>query len=607
MCGIAGYVVPEALESSVIERMTRRLAHRGPDAEGFYVQGGVALGHRRLSIIDLDGSAQPMTTSDGDITVVFNGEIYNYKALREELIVRGCRFRTAGDTEVLLHAYREFGPSMVSRLQGMFAFAIWDRPRQSLFAARDQSGVKPFYYSWNGTSFVFASELKAVREHPAVSADLDLDALGLYIECQFIPSPKSVYRDVRKLDAAHGLVLEKGELRVWRYWLPDYSRKIDLDEPAAIEAMDRELRLSVGSMLMSDVPLGCFLSGGIDSSLVSALAVDLAGRAVDTFNVGFQGDTPSNEHREAAAVARHIGSNHHVLLLSEEDLVASIESWIEVFDEPFGDAAALPTMLLARMARKHVTVVLTGEGGDEILAGYDNYQKRVTEERVSGVLGSRYSPLRYLVRYLPAVIRKDRIVRPIGEPLSRRYATIPNIFDQALLPSVFTEEFQKSQATTIVDYAERYFDECNAPEYIERIMHVDARLWLIDNLLTKVDRATMSTSLEARVPYLDHRFIEFCARLSPDWKRRGAIGKYLLKKVAERYLPQELVYRRKKGFTLPLSEWLDGPLQEETQAALIGGLSRRGIIRPRVLKGLLDQQRSGRRNRRAGGSKGGVM
>jgi len=596
MCGIAGYLAPRTVADDVLVRMTRRLAHRGPDEEGFHREGGLGLGFRRLAVIDLALSHQPMTTPDGALTVVFNGEIYNFRELREELARRGCLFRTQGDTEVLLHAYREYGTAMLGKLRGMFALALWDAERERLFVARDHFGVKPLHYFWDGTTFVFGSELKAVREHPAVGGAIDLDALGLYLECQYIPSPKTVYRDVRKLDAAHALTIERGKLETWRYWLPDYSQKLPDDEAAAIAATDAELRRSVEGMLVADVPLGTFLSGGVDSSLVSAIAADVKGSPIDTFHLGFREDTPSNEHVHAAAVAKHIGANHHVLMLEPDDLLESFRGWIDVFDEPFGDPAALPTMLLSHHARRGVTVVLTGEGADEIFGGYANYSKRATEERLTRVLGARFSPLRGMVRHLPARARKDRLLKAIGEKSSRRYATIPNIFDRALFPSIFTPRFAAAQATSIVDSAERFFDECNSPYYVERIMHVDSRLWLVDDLLTKVDRASMSISLEARVPYLDHRFVEFCARLRPEWKCRGATGKYLLKKVAERYLPHDVIHRRKQGFTLPLSEWIAGPLRDEVTRGLREGLAPRGLLRADYLDALLDRQLSGRRN-----------
>jgi asparagine synthase (glutamine-hydrolysing) len=593
MCGIAGYMSSAPTATDVLERMTRSLAHRGPDAEGFFREGPAALGHRRLSVIDLEGSPQPMSTADGDLTIVYNGEIYNYRELRSELQSRGHVFRTRGDTEVLLHAYREFGTGMLERLRGMFAFAIWERSRQRMLLARDPFGVKPLYYSWDGRTLVFGSELKAVRAHPAVGSELDLDALGLYVECQYIPAPLTAYRNIRKLPAAHGMLVEDGSIGTWQYWKLGYLNKVSMSEQEAVDATEAALRESIRGMLIADVPLGCLLSGGVDSSLVAALASDILGRSVDTFHLGFNVESPSNEHVEAEKVARHIGARHHVLLLDPSDLLGGLDDWIDIFDEPFGDPAALPTMLLSQLARRDVTVVLTGEGADEILGGYDNYQKRLNEERISGVLGSRFSPLRYVVPHLPALLRRDRILRPIGEPVARRYATIPNIFDQAVLPTLFTPQFQAQRASTIVDYAERFYLECDSPHYVERIMHVDARLWLIDDLLVKVDRATMSVSLEARVPYLDHRFAEFAASLPPLAKRRPETGKYVLKKLAERYLPRDLVYRRKKGFTLPLSEWIAGPLRAGMNDAM-AGLAKRGIFRDGVLDRLMAQQERGR-------------
>src|SRR6267378_1580559 len=520
MCGLAGYLSPTRFADDVLVGMTTRLAHRGPDADGYYRDGPVALGHRRLSVIDIAGSPQPMSTPDGELTIIFNGEIYNFRELRAALAARGHRLRTAGDTEALLYAYREYGPRMLEHLQGMFAFALWDRAAQRLFIARDHLGVKPLYYQWDGTTLVFASELKGLIAHPAVSREPDLEAIGLYLESQYIPAPKSIYRDVRKLEAGHALVVESGKLAISRYWVPDYSRKLEVDEGEALARLEAELRRSVESMLVADVPLGSFLSGGVDSSVVSALMVDIARRPIDTFTLGFEGETAESEHDHAELVSRHIHSTNHVLMLRESDLLSAFHHWVEAFDEPFGDPAALPTMFLAKLTRQHVTVVLTGEGADEVFSGYTNYRKRVREERISALLGARYSPLRYLVGLLPARARKDRLLKAIGEPLARRYITIPRVFDSALRPELFSERFLAAQQTSMADYAERFFKECNSPEYIDKLMYVDARLWLPDDLLTKVDRATMAYSLEARVPYLDHRFFEFCARLDPHLKQR---------------------------------------------------------------------------------------
>jgi len=590
MCGIAGYLSSAPLADDVLVAMTTRLAHRGPDAGGYFRDGPVALGHRRLSIIDLAGSPQPMSTPDGALTIIFNGEIYNFRELRKTLAERGHVFRTAGDTEALLYAYREYGVRMLEHLQGMFAFALWDRPAQRLFIARDHIGVKPLYYQWDGRTLVFASELKGLSAHPSVSREPDLEALGLYLEAQYIPAPKSVYRDVRKLEAGHALVVEGSKLSVTRYWLPDYSQKLKIGEEEALARLEAELRRSVESMLVADVPLGSFLSGGIDSSLVSALMVDIARRPIDTFTLGFEGDTAVSEHAYAERVARHIGATSHVLMLAPSALLSCIEDWVQVFDEPFADPAALPTMLLARLTRKHVTVVLTGEGADEVFSGYGNYGKRVREERLTSVLGAPFSPLRPLVRALPARLRKDRLLKAIGEPRARRYITIPQVFDPALRAELFTARFRAAQQSRMADYAERFYDECNSREYIDHIMYVDARLWLPDDLLTKVDRATMASSLEARVPYLDHRFFEFCARLDPALKQHGATGKYLLKKLAEKLLPSDVVHRAKQGFMPPLAEWFRGALKGEAQSAF-ARLGKRGLIKPEAIDRLASAAR----------------
>jgi asparagine synthase (glutamine-hydrolysing) len=321
----------------------------------------------------------------------------------------------------------------------------------------------------------------------------------------------------------------------------------------------------------------------------------VAGRPIDTFTLGFHGETAASEHSHAALVSRHIGARHHVLMLEPGDMLAALEQWTDAFDEPFADPAALPTMLLAKLTRQHVTVVLTGEGADEVFSGYGNYRKRVQEERITGILGARLSPLRYVARALPARARKDRLLKAIGEPLARRYVTIPMVFDPALHTGLLSDRFLAARETSMANYAERFFDECNSPEYIDKLMYIDARLWLPDDLLTKVDRATMAYSLEARVPYLDHRFFEFCARLDPALKQRGRTGKYLLKKLGEKLLPREIVHRPKQGFFPPLTEWFAGRLKKEAQAAL-ASLDRRGLFRAGALQALSQEHYAGRRN-----------
>lgn len=600
MCGLSGFIDLAGGSTdagAVLRRMNRTLSHRGPDAEGYFEQGAAHLGHRRLSVIDIAASRQPMSTGDERYTLVFNGEVYNFKTLRAELSASGRHFKTAGDTEVVLQAIAEWGDAAPTHLQGMFAFASWDIDTQTLFAARDHVGVKPFYYFWDGKLFAFASELKALLEHPGVTREIDLDALGLFLECQYIPAPLTIYKGIRKLPAGHALKLKKGELELFPFWHLDYRDKPEWDEATSLQHLDAELRRSVESMLVADVPLGAFVSGGIDSSVVAALMTDITGKPIDTFNLGFANDTSQSEHEEAAAVARHLGSRHHPLMVTPEDVLGAFDEWVDVFDEPFGDQAALPTMLLSRLTRKQVTVVLTGEGADELFSGYGNYAKRVREERITSLLGHAWSPLRSLVPRLPALWQKDRIVKAMGLPLAQRYATIPNLFDRSTHAGLLSPAFLALQRSHIADYAAAFFDQCNAASYLEKIMNVDMRLWLPDDLLTKVDRATMAYSLEARVPYLDHRFIEFVARLDPALKQHGNTTKYLLKKLAEKYLPHDIIYRNKQGFVMPLSQWLEGGLKSRMEHALSAdGLGKRGLFRAGALPRLIAEHRAGRSN-----------
>ncbi len=599
MCGIAGYVSERAFAPEVLAAMTRSLAHRGPDADGFLSCGPAHLGHRRLSVIDIEGSPQPMTSADGRIAVVFNGEIYNFAALREELARSGWTFRSAGDTETILAGWHAWGEQVVTRLRGMFAFALWDAGTRTLFAARDHLGVKPFHYALHDGTFVFGSELKAVLAHPAVATGIDPAALRLYLECQFIPAPHSVFASVRKLQPGQALTFTQGRLAIREYWRPDYRDKLALADDEAVAAVDRELRASVQGMLVADVPLGAFVSGGVDSSLVAAVMTDVTGAPIDTFNVGFEGGVAVSEHVEAARVARHLGSRHHTLMLSPDHVLDAFDRWLDVFDEPFADQAALPTMLLAGFARREVTVVLTGEGADEIFGGYSNYRTRVRDEGYTKWLAHRFSPLPAVVRALPAGWRKDRFLRALVEPLPRRHRTIPNVFDATLHDGLLSPAFlaATADAPDVGALAAAAFAEADGAPYLDRLLNVDTRLWLPDDLLTKVDRATMTHSLEARVPYLDHRFVELCARLAPSQKIREREHKHVLKRVAERYLPPDIVRRGKQGFVMPLSEWLAGRLASEVDEHLgPRGLERRGLFRAGALAALLAEHRSGRRN-----------
>ena len=597
MCGIAGYVSAVTQEPEVLAAMTRTLAHRGPDADGFHFDGPVGLGHRRLSVIDLAGSRQPLVSADGSVAVVFNGEIYNFRALRRELTAAGHVFRTNGDGEVLVHGWKAWGPRLLERIAGMFAFALWDRERRELFLARDHLGVKPLYYAWHAGALAFGSELKSLRPFPGLPHAIDLDALALYLECQYIPAPHSIYRAIRKLPAGHWLSVRGGAFTTGEFWRPRYAPKHADPQSVLLEQLDARLARSVESMLVADVPLGAFVSGGVDSGVVAALATRISGRALDTFNLGFTGSDVGSEHEEAARVARHIGSRHHCLMLAPDDVLPALDRWVDVFDEPFGDQAALPTMLLAQYARREVTVVLTGEGADEVFGGYSNYTKRIREERLTRVLAARGSPLPWLARRLPPRLARDRIVKAASEPRSRRYATIPNIFDSRLRDAFFSPALAAVAHARIADHAEAIYASCDSPDYLDHLLDIDARLWLPDDLLAKVDRATMAFSLEARVPYLDHELYGWCARLPSVFKVQGGERKRILKTLAERYLPRDIVHREKQGFMMPLERWLAHELKADIGQALgPQGLARRGLLRPEALERLLADHIAGRKN-----------
>ncbi len=569
MCGFTGWFDFSPPPREVLERMTHALQHRGPDDMGLYCRGPVGLGHQRLAIIDVAAGAQPMV--EGLFALAYNGEIYNFIELREELKLLGHQFHTQCDTEVLFHALMEWKEGALSRLQGMFAFAFWDG--ETLLLARDPMGVKPLYICQIGRKWVFGSELKALLEHPAVSREIDLEAVGLYLECQYIPAPYSIYQKIRKLEAGHWLKIGEGVAEEGCYWMPNYEPKQQMGEEEAVIALEQQLRRSVRSMLVADVPVGAFVSGGVDSSLIAALMQQEGGKRIEVFSIGVEHE--ESEQKYAAQVAQYLGATFHPLQLCVKDFAKAMET---VFDEPLGDQAALPTLLLSQWARPFVSVVLTGEGADEVFAGYSNYTKRLHES----VLCDRYGflALRSLYRLMPEKLRKNRLVKALSRPRSRRYTTIPSLYDSETHPSIFTKDLLMAQRGGLEVLAEKHFLTCESEDYLDRMLHIDQRLWLADDLLAKVDRSTMAHSLEARVPYLDHQLVEFAASLPSHLKLRGQEGKYLLKKVARQFLPHDIVYRPKRGFVMPLKEWIEGELAPCAQDALSeGGLLGRNLLR----------------------------
>lgn len=577
MCGVAGWVDFSPQSKKIVEKMTAALTHRGPDDEGIYYKGPVALGHRRLAIIDLAASLQPMISYDQRYVLTYNGEIYNFLSLRNELISLGHTFSTQGDTEVLLHALIEWKEGAISRLNGMFAFAFWDAQEEVLLLARDHFGVKPLYICQEEGRIIFGSEIKALLEHPCVSREVDPQAIGLYLECQYIPAPYTMFQKIRKLPAAHFLKWKQGKGEEKRYWNLSYLPKFEGDEEAALQQLEMHLRRSVRSMLVADVPLGAFVSGGIDSSLIAALMQAESGQSPKIFSIGLESD--HSEHPHAARVASYLGAEFYPLIVTAQDLLGALD---HPFCEPLGDQAILPTLLLSKWARNQVKVVLTGEGADEVFAGYTNYAKKLKEAPLAHLLHK--TPLPYLYPFFPAKLRKNRLCKAMARPLSRRYTTIPSLFDREIYGSLLSRSFWAAQEESLERLAEIHYLDCDSDHYLDRMLHIDKKLWLADDLLAKVDRSTMVHSLEARVPFLDHQLVEFVARLPTDFKLRAHTAKYLLRKVAGKgLLPPEIFERPKWGFYMPLKEWMAKELKPLVNDRL-QSLERRNLFQPHLAK-----------------------
>ncbi len=575
MCGFTGWVDLDPLNLQVLEKMTKTLERRGPDASGIFIRGKVALGHRRLKVIDSEGSSQPMISADGRYVLAYNGEIYNFGELRKELEALGRGFQTRGDTEVLLQALIVWGEVALEKVVGMFAFAFWDLNTETLLLARDHLGVKPLYVYRDERRILFGSEIRALLEHPACPCTINPNAIGLYLECQYIPSPHTIYQKIQKVPPATVLRYKNGSLDQRLFWTPSYFPKC---EENAEEVLEKKLRESIRSMLIADVPLGAFVSGGIDSSLIAALMQQESRQKVEMFSIALNHGHGEQQH--AKTVAEHLGARFHPFVVSATDLMETLQHG---FDEPFADQAILPTLILSRETKKHVKVVLTGEGADEIFAGYSNYAKRLKDRAFANRLYR--TPFPYFYPMLPTKLRKSRLCMASSRALSRRYSGVPKLFARETYPSVLTQDFLSFQENTIEMIAEGFFFECNSEEYLDKMLHIDTRLWLADDLLTKVDLATMTHSIEARVPYLDHRLVDFACALPTKLKMEGMNGKMILKNIAKKYLPAEIVHRPKWGFVMPLGDWLSKELKPWLTDALFN-LEKRNIFNKKAIRQL---------------------
>ena len=609
MCGIAGIFDTRErrpIDEGLLQRMNDTQFHRGPDDGGLHTEPGVGLAHRRLSIIDLSGGHQPLFNEDGSVAVVYNGEIYNFHQLSEELLAAGHRFRTRCDTEVLVHAWEEWGAACVQRFRGMFAFAIWDRKQSTLFLARDRLGIKPLYYSLlSDGRLLFGSELKALLAHDGWPRKLDPRSVEDYFGFGYVPEPRTIFTNVFKLEPGHTLTVRRGDvsLQTRQYWDVDFTANGIGDEREAGSELIERLREAVKIRLISEVPLGAFLSGGVDSSAVVALMAELGNEPVNTCSISF-GDPAFDESHYAAMVARQYQTRHRVGEVSPDDF-SLLDKLAGLYDEPYADSSAMPTYRVCELARKQVTVALSGDGGDENLAGYRRYRWHTYEERLRSLfpLSVRRPLFGALGRYYPKADWAPKIFRAktTFEALARTdiegYFHSVSILGDPMREKLFSADFRRElQQYRAVEVFHRH--AVSAPEHpLSRIQYLDLKTYLVGDILTKVDRASMAHGLEVRVPILDHEFVEWLAGLPPELKLRGRQGKYLFKKSLESRLPNEILYRAKMGFAVPLASWFRGPLRERVKSALLGPrMLDSGIFDRRFLQQLVDQHQSGRRD-----------
>ena len=598
MCGICGiyeYKTHKPVDQPVLLDMLHVLQHRGPDDAGLFLDKDLALGMRRLSIIDLNGGKQPICNEDGSVVTVFNGEIYNYRSLRELLESRGHRLATASDTEVIVHLYEDFGEECVQHLRGMFGFAVWDVRRRRFFVARDRLGIKPLYYTQMDGRLIFGSEIKAILQHPAVHARLNATALSNFLSLKYVPAPQTMFEGIYALPPGCSLTCDAGGVTVRRYWDLSFANESHghLSEAVYAEQLEALLREIVKLHLVSDVPFGAFLSGGLDSSTVVALMSQFLNEPVKTYSVGFEGDAEVEAYSElpyARMVAKKYQTDHHEALIHARDLINLSEKVVWHLDQPIADDACLANFMVAELASRDVKMVLTGEGGDELFAGYARY----AGERLSPLFqhlpkAAKSTALR-MSGHLPGLRRQKLALFALcqsGEV--NRIANWFPLFNSEAKHSLLSEDFRHSinGNTPSAVFAE-HLGRTDAKAPLNRMLYVDTKLWLPDDLLARGDKTSMAASLEARVPLLDHKLVEFAASLPPQLKVKGLTRKYLLRKVSQALLPPEIISRKKKGFPMPMSLWFRKEARRFLRDALCpSALQRRGLFNPAFVEKLL--------------------
>lgn len=611
MCGIAGYLSTPGsmLDRTILSDMLQAILHRGPDEDGRLEDGPLAMGMRRLSIIDLADGTQPIFDESGRYGIVFNGEIYNYRELRQQLLARGHQLKTHSDTETIVHLYEEFGADCLEHLRGMFAFAIWDQREQSLFVARDRMGIKPLYYSQTSAGFVFGSEIKSLLLHPAIQRQVDIQALSQYVSLKYVPAPRTLFAGISSLEPGHWLRIQDGRVVAkQRYWdLPfaDDAQMASLDRIGGSGGRSRSdeeytdellalLQESVAFHLRSDVPFGAFLSGGLDSSTIVALMAQQLSAPVKTFSVGFDGEGVQDELPYAAQVAQAFGCEHHTLKIGAADFLGLAEKVLWHLDQPIADQATIATHMVAKLARQHVKMVLTGEGGDELFAGYARYAGERYARYGRWLPSTLAAGIRWGAERLPGLRRaKIALTACSYQDEAERFANWFPMFKEDAKRQLFVAgRAALGQGVAEVFAAE--LSRCRATDSVQRMLYVDSKLWLVDYLLLRGDKLTMANSLEARVPLLDHKLVEFAARLPADLKLRDGQRKYLLKRVARRLLPAEIIDRKKQGFPIPIERWLRGEAAGLMQDLLsVETLRRRDFFEPDYVRRLMQQHLSG--------------
>jgi len=612
MCGITGIIdfSLSTVNRAVLQSMNGALMTRGPDAEGFAFLPHAGLGHRRLSIIDLESGAQPMSTPDGRYTIVFNGEIYNYRELRADLEKAGVPLCTHSDTEVLLELFAREGANCLEKLNGMFAFAIWDARERKLFAARDRMGKKPFYYAHLPNSFAFASEPKALLKHPAISKTLDPSAAKLFFAYEYVPAPYSIYADIKKLPQSHFLEVTQGSLKITRYWSPPQNEPLEIDEKSAAKELLRLLDKAVTYRMIADVPLGVFLSGGVDSSSVVALmARHRAGKDIKTFSINFA-EASYDESLYSTTVAKTFGTDHHEETLTANTMLKILPDVANYLDEPFADGSILPTYLLSQFTRKHVTVALGGDGADELFAGYPTFLASRLANAYTRLPPFIKNSVNHLSGWLPK--SDDNMSLDFKARQFLLGADFPGVEKNqvwlgALPPSELNQLFMPDFGSTTPDLSP--FDpltlirnemrHCTATHFGDQLLYFYQKFYLCEGILTKVDRASMANSLEVRAPYLDKDVVEFAARLPYEYKLKGITTKFLVKRAFNRLLPAMITQRSKKGFGIPIAGWL----KNELKPLLLNTLNREriksaGIFNWSYVEKLIGEHLSGKSNHR---------